>query len=93
VTNIYIGIRLRKAATSRKAYYIFIAYEVFQVAMIIVLEVLRSKGIMANKGVNCKFNYSLRNESGRCGALKSDPTHHFFRSQGHYGFHSFPVVD
>jgi hypothetical protein len=38
-----------------KAYYIFIAYEVFQVAMIIVLEVLRTKGIMANKGVNCKF--------------------------------------
>ena len=52
LTNIYIGIRLRKAATSRKAYYIFIAYEVFQIAMIIVLEVLRSKGIMANKGVN-----------------------------------------
>ena len=59
MTNIYIGIRLKKAATSRKAYYIFIAYEVFQVAMIIVLEVLRIKENMANKGVNCKFNYSL----------------------------------
>ena len=38
-----------------------------------------------------------RNESGRFGALKSDSTHHFFRnavpSQGHYGFHSLPVVD
>jgi hypothetical protein len=37
-----------------------------------------------------------RNESGRFGALKSDSTHHFFRnavpSQGHFGFHSFPVV-
>ena len=31
------------------------------------------------------------------GALKSDSTHHFLEmpvtSQGHYGFHSFPVVD
>ena len=38
-----------------------------------------------------------RNERGRFGTLKSDSTHHFFRmpvpSQGHYGFHSFPVVD
>ena len=57
--NIFIGIRLEKAATSSKAYYIFIVYEVFQVAMIIVLEVLRIKENMANKGVNSKFNYSL----------------------------------
>ena len=38
-----------------------------------------------------------RNESGRFGALKSDSTRHFFRGactgSGHYGFHSFPVVD
>ena len=37
-----------------------------------------------------------RYESGRFGALKSDSTHHFFRnactSQGHYGFHSFPLL-
>jgi len=59
VINIFIGIRLQKAATSSKAYYIFIAYEVFQVTMIIVLEVLRIKENMANKGVNCKLNYRL----------------------------------
>jgi hypothetical protein len=41
VINIFIGIRLEKAATSSTAYYIFIVYEVFQVAIIIVLEVLR----------------------------------------------------
>jgi hypothetical protein len=38
-----------------------------------------------------------RNESGRFGALKSDSTHHFLEmpvpSQGHYGFHSFSLVD
>ena len=38
-----------------------------------------------------------RNERGRFGALKSDSTHHFFRNactkSGHYGFHSFPVVN
>ena len=38
-----------------------------------------------------------RIESGRFGALYSDSTHHFLEmpvpSQGHYGFHSFPVVD
>jgi len=59
VINIFIGIRLEKAATSSTAYYIFIVYEVFQVAMIIVLEVLRIKENMANIGVSCKFNYSL----------------------------------
>ena len=40
-----------------------------------------------------------RNESGKFGALKSDSTHPTISlempvpSQGHYGFHSFPVVD
>jgi hypothetical protein len=38
-----------------------------------------------------------RNESGRFGALKSDSTTISLEmpvpSQGHYGFHSFPVVD
>ena len=57
--NIFIGIRLKKAVTSSKAYSIFIVYEVFQVTMIIVLEVLRIKENKANKGVNSKFNYSL----------------------------------
>jgi hypothetical protein len=32
-----------------------------------------------------------RNESGKFGALKSDSIP--VPSQGHYGFHSFPVVD
>ena len=40
------------------------------------------------------IGYSLDDESGRFGALKSDSTHHFLAmrvpSQGHYGF---PVVD
>ena len=60
--NIFIGIRLEKAATSSTAYYIFIVYEVFQVTMIIVLEVLRIKENKANKGVSCKFDYSLINQ-------------------------------
>jgi hypothetical protein len=34
-----------------------------------------------------------RNESGRFGALKSDSLEMPVPSQGHYGFHSFPVVD
>jgi hypothetical protein len=46
----------------------------------------------SNKGV-----VSLNMTMDRFGALKSDSTHHFLEmpvpSQGHYGFHSFPVVD
>jgi hypothetical protein len=38
-----------------------------------------------------------RNEWGRFGTLKSDSTHLSLEmpvpSEGHYGFHSFPVVD
>ena len=34
-----------------------------------------------------------RNESGRFGALKSDSLEMHVPSQGHYGFHSFLVVD
>jgi hypothetical protein len=45
----------------------------------------------ANLTVYCKQCYLNRNESGRFGALKSDSTHHCV-SQGHYGFHSFPLL-
>jgi hypothetical protein len=50
------------------------------------------------KGPTYAGNIPLnRSESGRFGRLKSDSTHHFLEipvpSQGHYSFHSFPVVD
>ena len=58
---------------------------------------------MSSKMINAVYKkihkkYSkCHNESGRFGALKSDSTHHFLEmpvpSQGHYGFHSFLVVD
>ena len=54
VINIFIGIRLEEAANDCSAYYMFIAYEVFQVTMIVVLEVLRIVEGKKAKNNNCE---------------------------------------
>jgi hypothetical protein len=54
---------------------------------------MRTNSVIIFKG---RHEYNNTKCHTRCSnnvlALKSDSTHNFF-SQGHYGFHSFPVVD
>lgn len=57
VINIFIGIRLEETDTSNQAYYVFLGYESFQIAMIVVLEVLRFLEGKQAKPVECKFMF------------------------------------
>lgn len=56
--NIFIGIRLEEADTSNQAYYVFLGYESFQIAMIVVLEVL--KYIEGKKAKNVESDREMK---------------------------------